>query len=535
MDFEWVAIALGDVSWIALAFALGFAVKIVGLPPLLGFLGAGFILNSLGFDSGSMLQKLADLGITLLLFIVGLKLNLKMLARPQVWAVTSTHILAVVLVFGLLILALSSLDVLLFAELQPGPILLLAFALSFSSTVFAVKALEDKGNMKSLHGRIAIGVLVMQDLAAVVFLVVSTGKIPTPWALLLLLLIPLRPVLHWLLEKTGHGELLILYGLVLALGGAELFELGGIKDDLGALIMGILMSSHAKSAEMSKAMLGFKDLFLVGFFLTIGMTGSLTLSAVATGLLLTPLVLLKSALFYALMSVFKLRARTALLSTLNLSNYSEFGLIVCAIGVTNGWLGSDWLVVLAVALSLSFLLASPLIQRDDRIYREYRRLWQRFQRPQRLEDDHEPDLRDATIAIFGMGRVGSGAYDRMRERYGETVVGIDFDADLVRRHLDKGRHVLHGDPSDADFWDKFNKVGQLKLVMLALPNLQSGLDALAQLRAIAFTGRIAATARFPDEAIALQNAGATAVFNVYTEAGTGFADHVYSHGVEGPT
>ena len=531
MDFEWVAIALGDVSWIALAFLLGFGVKFLGLPPLLGFLAAGFILNSLGFDSGAMLQKLADLGITLLLFVVGLKLNLRMLMRPQVWAVTSVHIALVVLLFGLLILWLASLDLLLFAGLEPGPVLLVAFALSFSSTVFAVKALEDKGNMKSLHGRIAVGVLVMQDLAAVVFLVVSTGKIPTLWSLALLLLIPLRPVIHWLLEKAGHGELLILYGLVLALGGAELFELGGIKDDLGALMLGILVSGHVKSAELSKAMLGFKDLFLVGFFLTIGMTGSLTMGAVLTGVLLTPLVVVKSVLFYLLMGAFKLRARTALLSTLNLSNYSEFGLIVCAIGVSNEWLSADWLVVLAVALSLSFLLVSPLIQYDDRIYRDYRGLWQRFQRHQRLAGDAEPDLRDATIAIFGMGRVGTGAYDRMRERHGDTVVGIDFDADLVQRHLDRGRHVLHGDPSDADFWDKFNKVGQLRLVMLALPNQRSGLDVLAQLRAIDFSGRVAATARYADEAEALRQAGATAVFNVYTEAGTGFADHVYSQGV----
>jgi glutathione-regulated potassium-efflux system ancillary protein KefC len=527
MDFEWVAIALGDVSWIALAFVLGFAVKAVGLPPLLGFLATGFFLNFLGFNSGEMLQKLADLGITLLLFIVGLKLNLKMLARPQVWAVTSLHILAVVVLFGLLILALSSFNLLLFGDLAPAHIVLVAFALSFSSTVFAVKVLEDKGNVKSLHGRIAIGVLVMQDLAAVIFLVASTGKIPSLWALLLLLLIPLRPAIHWFLEKTGHGELLILYGLVLALGGAELFELVGIKDDLGALIMGVLLSGHAKSAEMSKTMLGFKDLFLVGFFLTIGMTGSLTLAAVITGLMLTPLVVIKSALFFALMSLFKLRARTALLSTLNLSNYSEFGLIVCAIGVSNGWLAADWLVVLAVALSFSFLLAAPLIQFDDRIYRDFRPIWQRLQRLQRLDDDREPDLRNATIAVFGMGRVGAGADDRMREQHGDTVVGIDFDADLVQRHVDAGRHVLHGDPSDADFWDKFNQVGQLNLVMLALPNLQSELDALAQLRAISFDGRIAATARFPDDAAALSEAGATAVFNIYTEAGTGFADLVH--------
>ena len=235
MDFQWVAIALGDVSWISLAFVFGFAVRFLGMPPLLGFLATGFLLNQLGFSSGEMLQKLADLGITLLLFTVGLKLNLKLLIRPQIWAVTSIHVTLVVLLFGLLIILLMSLGAPYFDDLDYESALLLAFALSFSSTVFAVKALEDKGNMKSLHGKIAVGILVMQDMAAVIFLVVSLGKVPSIWALSLLLLIPLRPVFHWLLEQTGHGELLILYGLVLALGGAELFELAGVKDDLGAL------------------------------------------------------------------------------------------------------------------------------------------------------------------------------------------------------------------------------------------------------------------------------------------------------------
>ena len=526
MDFEWVAIALGDVTWISLAFFLGFLARLISLPPLVGFLATGFLLNYLGFASGETLQKLADLGITLLLFTVGLKLNLKVLIRPQVWSVTILHITVIVALFGSAIFALALLNVPLFSELDLRLSLLIAFALSFSSTVFVVKSLEDKGEMKSLHGRIAIGILVMQDIAAVIFLAVSAGKIPSAWAILLFLLIPLRPLLHHLLQKTGHGELLILYGLVLALGGAELFELGGVKDDLGALIMGVLISTHPKANEMAKAMLGFKDLFLVGFFLTIGMTGELSLEALIIGFLLVPFVFVKSAFIFALMTRFKLRARTSLLATLNLSNYSEFGLIVAAIGVANGWIDGEWLVVIAIALSLSFIIASPLNSKDDKIYSLFRSFWCKFQRKERLADDLLLDTLGATIAIFGMGRVGSGAYDKMRKRHGETVVGIDFDSELIKKHQSMGRNVLHGDPSDADFWDKIEQDHSIKLVMLALPNLQANLDALAQLQEISFSGRIAAIARFPDEVTLLQQSGATDVFNIYTEAGTGFADHV---------
>ncbi|MES9962064.1 MAG: cation:proton antiporter family protein [Candidatus Sedimenticola sp. 20ELBAFRAG] len=526
MDFEWVAIALGDVAWISLAFALGFGARLISLPPLVGFIATGFVLNYLGIASGEVLQKLADLGITLLLFTVGLKMNLKMLLRPQVWAVTGLHIGLVIAIFGLGIFVLALIGTPLFVGLDLKLALMLAFAFSFSSTVFVVKVLEEKGEMKSLHGRIAISILVMQDLAAVVFLAASTGKLPSSWALLLILLIPIRPLFHLLLQRTGHGELLVLYGLVLALGGAELFELGGVKDDLGALIMGLLISSHPKAAEMAKTMLNFKDLFLVGFFLSIGMTGQLSLEALVIGLLLVPFVFIKSALFYRLMTYFKLRARTSLLATLNLSNYSEFGLIVVAIGVANGWMEAEWLVVMAIALSLSFVVAAPLSSRDDKIYSSYRPFWLRYQCEERLPDDQLLDTRNATIAIFGMGRVGAGAYDKMRELHGDTVMGVDFDAERVRQHRKEGRNVMRGTPSDGDFWEKVHNDHSIELVMLALPNLKANLDALEQLSEISFSGRIAATARYPDEAVALREAGATAVFNIYAEAGAGFAGHV---------
>jgi len=526
MDFELVAIALGDVTWITLAFALGFLVRTVGLPPLVGFLATGFVLNYMGISSGETLEKLADLGITLLLFTVGLKLNLKTLMKPQVWAVTAVHISTVIALFGAAVFALAWMGAPLFNGLDLKLSLMIAFALSFSSTVFVVKSLEEKGEMKSLHGRIAIGILVMQDIAAVVFLAASTGKVPSLWALSLFLLIPLRPLFHYLLQKTGHGELLILYGLVLALGGAELFELLDVKGDLGALIMGVLISTHYKAHEMSKTMLGFKDLFLVGFFLSIGMSGELSLEALIIGALLVPFVFVKSALFIALMTRFKLRARTSLLATLNLTNYSEFGLIVIAIGVANGWIEAEWLVVMAIALSLSFVIAAPLNKVDDKIYSKFRGFWMRFQRQERLPDDMLVDISGATIAIFGMGRIGSGAYTKMHELHGDTVIGIDFDAELIKKHRETGHNVLYGDPSDTDFWEKIERNHSLELVMLALPNLQANLDALEQLQVISFSGRIAATVKYRDEREQLERLGVHAVFDVYTEAGAGFAEHV---------
>ncbi len=528
MVFDWVAIAVGDVLWIALAFVFGFLVRLIGLPPLVGFLVAGFVLNAQGAVSGVMLQKLSDVGITLLLFSIGLKLNLRTLARPQVWAVTALHTVAVVLLFSLLFQLLAVVGVPLFSGLDTPHLLLIAFALSFSSTVFVVKVLEERGEMNSLHGRIAIGVLIMQDLLAVIFLAVSSGKIPSPWALGLLLLIPLRPLLLRLMERTGHGELMILFGFTLALGGAELFELVGMKGDLGALVLGVLLAGHHKTSELARSMLGFKDLFLVGFFLSIGLSGQPTPASLGIALLLLCLLPVKSLFFFRLFTGFRLRARTSLLATLNLSNYSEFGLIVAAIGATNGWIANEWLVVIALALSLSYVAASPANSWANQIYSRYRSLWGRYQRNERLPDDVVIDPGNASIVVLGMGRVGTGAYDRMRERYGDVVVGIDADPETVLRHQAAGRRALLGDPTDADFWERIERRDRVQLVLMSLPRVSSNLYAIGRLKAHGFPGRIGVTARYPDEIEQLRAAGADAVYNIYAEAGVGFADNMDS-------
>ncbi|MEM7503973.1 MAG: cation:proton antiporter [Pseudomonadota bacterium] len=526
MDFEWVAIGLSDVAWIALAFALGLLSRLAGLPPLVGYLAAGFFLSTQGISDSTLIQKLSDLGITLLLFTVGLKIDLRTLTRPQVWAVSGLHMLIIVVAFSLAIYGLALSGAALFADLDRSTSILIAFALSFSSTVFAVKVLEEKGEMNSLQGQIAIGILIIQDIAAVTFLAVSAGAVPSPFAPALLLLIPLRPVLHLLLQRVGHGELMVLYGFLLALGGAEVFQLFEMKGDLGALVLGVLIANHPKAEEMAKLMLNFKDLFLIGFFLSIGLSGELTVSTLLVGAAIAPLALLKSILFFGLLTRFKLRARTALRVSMNLANYSEFGLIVAAIGVANGWIDTGWLVAISVALSLSFAIAAGLNRSFHWLYANHRPFWKRWQTVDRLPDDRRLDIGGAKVAVIGMGGVGTGAYDTMRRAHDGALVGIDINPVTAGIHWDAGRNVLLGDPSDADFWDRVQESHQLELVMLALPKLATSLSVLRRLREVSFQGHVAAIARYTDEVEALENAGAETVYNIYTEAGTGFAAHV---------
>jgi predicted Kef-type K+ transport protein len=514
---------------LALAAVLGFAAQMIRLPPLAGFLLAGFALNAAGMPASPLIAEIAELGVILLLFTIGLKLKPSALARPEIWGGASAHAILVISLFSLLfylapVAVLAQLGV-----TGPMQIILLAFALSFSSTVFAVKVLEERGGASSVEGRTAIGILVFQDILAVAFLTLSTGKLPSIWAFALLGLIALRPLLSYLLERAGSGELLPMFGLFAAVVvGATSFSAAGLKPDLGALVLGMMMANHRRAGDVADALFTLKEVMLVGFFLNIGMIGAVTLSHLGLALLLVLLVPIKSALFFLILSRFRLRARSSFLATASLSSYSEFGLIVGAVAYENGWLGSDALIVIALAVAISFVLASVLNLNVNRVYANLSGELKRFETLDRRSGDQPLNIGRAEILVFGMGRVGTGAYDYLRAKYGDHLVaGIESNTDRVERHRDEGRNVFQGDAADSDFWERMEAAGQdFRVVMLAMPDHQVNMYALEQIKRSGFGGFIAALAKYPEDADALIESGAHSVFNMYAEAGAGFAASV---------
>ena len=161
---------MNNLIWIGPALIFGFLATRLGLPPMVGYLIGGFIMNIFDFMDTKDLSEMGELGVTLLLFTIGLKLDVRSLLKPYVWAGATLHMLIVVVVFGIALFWISLTGLSLFAGVDFTIALLIAFALSFSSTVFAVKTLEEKGELQSRHGQIAIGFLIMQDIFAVVFL-----------------------------------------------------------------------------------------------------------------------------------------------------------------------------------------------------------------------------------------------------------------------------------------------------------------------------------------------------------------------------
>ena len=519
-----------ELVYIIAAFLAGFLALRCKLPPLVGFLVAGFALNTAGYQSTATLSTLADLGVTLLLFSIGLKLDIRTLLAKEIWGGATLHNVLTTGLFTLALLVLKQLGIGMMADLDISQLALMGFALSFSSTVFAIKALQEKGELNATYGTLAIGILVMQDIFAVIFLTVSTGKVPEITALALFALPLLRPSLFRILDRAGHGEMLVLYGIFLALvAGSGLFEAVGMKADLGALIVGMMLAGHPKTSEMSKSLFNLKELLLVCFFLNIGLSEKPTWDGLFMALILLVLLPLKGILYYVIFNLFRYRVRTSLLGTLTLFNYSEFGLIVGGLAYNMGMLPGSFLVAIAIAVSLSFLIAAPLNSLGHRLYKDAAKWLKEFE-PDRLNpNDRLIDLGDKKVLILGMGRIGSGAYDELVSRYGEQVIGIETREESVALHREQGRCVIHGDATDPDFWARVISKRNTRLILLAMPHSQANSFALEQIRERNYQGQIAAIAKYPEDTTELIELGVDAAFNIYNEAGGGFARHVCEH------
>ncbi|WP_114417629.1 cation:proton antiporter family protein [Marinospirillum perlucidum] len=504
-----------EAVWIVFAFVLGLGVQRLGLPPLVGYLTAGFAIAASGdflnlpVESTDALGHLAHLGVLLLLFTVGLKLKIKSLFKPEVIGGGLLHFVISSAIFtaGLYLL----LEVTLYTALM------LAIALSFSSTVLAAKVLESKKELRAFHGRVAIGILIIQDLIALFVMSLASGKTPSAWALMVFALPLLRPLIYRLLDMSGHDELLVLLGLLLALVGGYGFESVGLSSELGALAFGALLANHPRAHELSKALWSIKEIFLVGFFLHIGIDGLPDLQAWTFALIALVALPLKGILFFFLLNGFKLRARSSFLSSLTLANYSEFGLIVASVVLP------EWLVPLALTVALSFVASAFLNRIVHQLYEKWSPFLVRFER-KGFHPDEQPLYIKEEVLVIGMGRTGTAAYMHLADK-GYSVVGLDSDPMKVETHCNAGMNVVFADAEDLMLWKRL-EMPHLKSVILAANDVEAKVLATRKLRDGGFKGLIIGHSLYPDHAKAITDAGADYTHLTFAETGIGLAEHL---------
>ncbi len=524
-----------EVSLILLAAAaLGAIGLLMRQPLIIVYILLGIALGPSGIElvrSQDVIDLLAQVGVAILLFLVGLELNPDYVRRIGAVAVaTGLGQLTFTIILGFLITLLLGKDWL--------TALYLAIALTFSSTIIIVKLLSDKRELDTLHGRIAIGFLIVQDIAVIVALVAMSvlgggraegqslaqvlGAILIKLGLLGAgLYIMMRFVMGRLLRFLARSlELLLIFAVAWAVGLAALGAGLGFSKELGAFLAGFALSpTHFRDA-ISTRLTPLRDFLLLFFFIDLG--AKFDLSVVQqewlTALVLSLFVLIGNPLIVmAIMGAMGYRKKTGFFAGLTVAQISEFSIIFVAMGIALGHIGMDALGITTIVGLITIALSTYMILYSQPLYRRLERLLTPFERKtphaeMRFERQNAND-QPVEVIVFGLGRTGRLVLDHYHA-LGIRALGVDYDPEAIAAMQAQGIPALFGTAEDQEFIRNL-PVEQAKLLVITLPYLDDVQDLLKTLNGTAFEGRIIAVARSDADAAALKQLGVDEVVNPF--------------------
>jgi Kef-type K+ transport system membrane component KefB len=524
---------------LALAAVVGAIAILLKQPPLVAFILVGILAGPTWLrliTAEEALDLLAAMGIALLLFIVGLRLDLHVIRTmgPVALLTGLGQVLFTSTVgFGLgLALGLSTVAA-----------LYVAVALTFSSTIIIVKLLSDKREIDALHGRIAIGFLIVQDIV-VVLVMIGLSAFGGPandrgfaaegflivvkaTAMLAGIAVMMRYVLPTAVHAVARSqELLILAAVAWALALAAVGDALGFSKEVGAFLAGVSLASTPFRESISGRLTSLRDFLLLFFFLSLGasLDLSLVVEQVWPALLLSLFVLIGNpVLVMAIMGAMGYRKRTGFLAGLTVAQISEFSLILGALGVGLGHIGDETLGLITLVGLLTITLSTYLILYSHPIYERLSPLLGVFERhvPHREQRGDEPDVSWDCI-VFGLGRYGSDIVRNLEAR-GLRVMGIDFDPDVVAAWRRRGWHARYGDAEDPEFATSL-PLQTTCLIVSSVPQLAANRTLMQALRDRDYEGIIALTAHTDTEARLLEDAGPALVLRPFRDAADRAAD-----------
>ncbi|WP_334133530.1 cation:proton antiporter [Tepidimonas sp.] len=487
-------------------------------PVLIAYIVVGIALGPAGLGwvkAHDQLALLAQIGVTVLLFIVGLKLDLKHVRHiGPVALATGLGQLGFTIAFGFVLILLLGKDLL--------TALYVAVALTFSSTIIIVKLLTDKRELDALHGRIAVGFLIVQDLAVVLAMMAMSalrspaGGAQPAWTdvalsltgRLLLAVALIAALMRWVLPRlvaamARSQELLLVFALAWGTGLAALGAWAGFSMEAGAFVAGFTLASTHYRDAINARLGGIRDFLLLFFFIHLG--AELELAALGqelgSALLLSAFVLVGNPLIVmAIMGYMGYRKRTGFLAGLTVAQISEFSIVFVAMGITLGHVDTAALGLTTLVGLITITLSTYMILYSQPLY-EWLAPWLGVferQRPFRelAVDRHPPRRGEAEVLIFGLGRYGSRLLRELRAA-GIAATGIDHDPEAVRDLKRQHLPVHYGDAENPDFVEALPLDG-VRWVVVTLPLVESTRTLVQGLRAAGYSGPMAVTAR--DEA-----------------------------------
>jgi Kef-type K+ transport system membrane component KefB len=510
-------------------------------PLIIAFIVVGILVGPSAFniiDPGELWGLLAELGIALLLFVVGLKLDVQLVRRMGPTAL-ATGLGQVAFTSGVGFVVARALG------LEPVAALYVAVALTFSSTIIIVKLLSDKREIDALHGRIAVGFLIVQDLVVVLAMIILTavGEGSDRNPLLEALAVGLRGllflggtfVLALLLPRLLHllarsAELLVLFAVAWAVALGAAGDLLGFSAEVGAFLAGVSLASTPNREAIASRLVSLRDFLLLFFFIDLGAGLELGLlgAQVVPALVLSAFVLVGNPLIVMLiMRWLGYRKRTGFLAGLTVAQISEFSLILAALGASLGHIGRDTVGLITLVGLITIALSTYLILYSNELYARLAPLLSPFERRvpfRESEGDANAGARGADALVFGLGRFGGRLLRELRKG-GLEVHGVDFDPETVRRWRAAGVTAHYGDAEDPEYPGTLALSG-VRWVVSSIPYPEVNLALLHGLRHHGYGGRVAVTAHHRAAGDALRAAGADLVLFPFKDAAERAAQEV---------
>ncbi|MBW8369516.1 MAG: cation:proton antiporter [Thiobacillus sp.] len=506
-------------------------------PLLVAYIIVGIVVGPAVFGwvgAHDQIDLLAQIGITVLLFVVGLKLDLHHIRHiGPVALATGLGQLTFTILFGFfIILALGK------GWLEA---LYVAVALTFSSTIIIVKLLSDKRELDSLHGRIAVGFLIVQDLAVVVAMMImsglggmggeAVGGLTLAMALLarlggaaLLLFVLMRYVLPRIVDTLARSqELLLIFAIAWGTTLAALGEYVGFSKEAGAFIAGFSLASTAYREAISARLSSIRDFLLLFFFIDLGskLDFSTLGDEIGTSIVLSLFVLIGNPLIVmAIMGYMGYRKRTGFLAGLTVAQISEFSIIFVAMGISLGHVDSGALGLTTLVGLITIALSSYMILYSHRLYAwlaPWLGVFERRHPFRELAVEHaQRDGVRADVVVFGLGRYGSRLAHALVQQ-GIHVLGVDFDPEVVRAQQHHGMNARFGDGEAPDFVESLPLAG-VPWVVSTLPDYPSNSALLHALSLNHFKGHIAIVARDEAEAARLAHLDQVEIIHPFNQA-----------------
>jgi Kef-type K+ transport system membrane component KefB len=517
------------------AAAAGALVIWLRQPLIMGYILAGIVLGPsvLGWIViRDQVDLLAKMGIAILLFVVGLKLDLHLIRTlgPVALATGLGQVLFTSGVGYFLALPLG---------LNPVPALYVAVALTFSSTIIIVKLLSDKREIDTLHGRIAVGFLIVQDIVVVLVMIglsafgAAGASDRVGWTLLLLLLkglgfvagilLLMRYVLPSLLHQLSRSfELLILFSIAWAVILAILGDTLGFSKEVGAFLAGISLASTRYREAIGARLVSLRDFLLLFFFIDLGAQLNLAQLGAQIGpaIVLSLFVLIGNPLIVmVIMGVMGYRKRTGFLAGLTVAQISEFSLILAALGVSLGHIENEIAGLVTLVGLITIGLSTYLILYSHPLYSFLAPWLKLFERkiPQREKEEMPPgDSTAGNVILFGLGRYGTNIADNLRQ-LGMNVLGVDIDSTAVTRWRKQGLTAYYGDAEAPEF-PSMLPLNRAHWVVSTIPQLDINLTLLDSLHHYGFSGRKALTAHTGRDAEILKESGADLILVPFADA-----------------